>query len=84
MFYTHLEFDISIHPSGAWKPNENNWLLKFFYLLTPSFKIWPSTFIWKAKIELTEGEAPRIESSWEREEGWKEKLKSGIFTLFND
>lgn len=78
------KIDISIHPSGAWKPNESNWLLKLFYLLTPSFKIWPSTFIWKAKIELTDEKEPVIESRWEREEGWKEKLKAGVFTLFND
>lgn len=76
--------EISIHPSGGWKPNEKNWLLKMFYLLAPSFKKWPSTFIWKAKIEITDRGAPMIESSWEREENWKETLQSGVFTLFDD
>lgn len=75
---------ISIHPSKGWKPNEGNWLLKLFFFLAPSFKTWPSTYIWRAMIKSTDGKAPMMASSWEREEGWKEKLKSGFFTLFND
>lgn len=78
------KIDMKIHPKGGWKLNETNWLLKVFYSLAPFFKKWPSTFIWQAKIELKDSGEPMIESGWKREEGWKQKLQSGIIKLFND
>lgn len=73
---------IYINPSGGWKPKENKITLKLLYIMGPIFKKWPSTYILKAIVELKHDAI--IKSSWEKEEGWKEKVNKGLFKLLDD
>lgn len=54
-----IEFDVS----DKWKPKDLPFSFKIFTLLNSSFKTWPTTYKWEAKLEL---ETYTMKSEWKR------------------
>lgn len=61
-----LEIMMRIHPSGGWQPNEKRSILKILFLAVKVFKDWPKSYVWNARISLSEPDRLLMKSQWER------------------
>lgn len=57
--------DIVLHPSGGWQPGPVQWGARLIFRLVPLFRRWPSTYVWRGRVDLS-GTQPQLRSSWER------------------
>lgn len=60
------QVEIEVHPSGGWRPRVGKWSLWFIFRIAPIFKNWPKTYLWTARIDLSQEYLPRIKSNWNR------------------
>jgi hypothetical protein len=60
------EVEVSLNPSGGWVPCPNTLFLKFLFKVAKIFRHWPKTYLWTAKIKLSEDSQPTMESRWTR------------------
>lgn len=60
------EVKINLKPSGGWEPCPSTLFLKFLFKVAKIFRQWPKTYLWTAKIKLSEGTEPIMESKWSR------------------
>ncbi|MBN2665283.1 MAG: hypothetical protein JXR67_02145 [Bacteroidales bacterium] len=61
-----LEILMKLHPSRGWQPNEKRWILKILFMAVKVFKDWPKSYVWNARISLSEPDCPLMKSHWER------------------
>lgn len=59
------QVDITLHPSGGWRPGPVQWGARLIFALVPLFRKWPQTYVWRGRVDLS-GERPRLTSAWER------------------
>lgn len=59
------QVDITLRPSGGWRPGPVLWGARLIFTLVPLFRKWPETYVWRGRIDLS-GERPRLTSAWER------------------
>ena len=60
------EVEVTLNPSSGWEPRPGTFFLKFLFNIVKIFRQWPKTYLWTAKIKLSEGAPPIIESKWTR------------------
>jgi len=58
--------DITMTPSGGWRPSERKWSVRLVYAVTRVFRTWPTTYVWRARLDLAAEGGPSMVSSWER------------------
>ncbi|MFW5707084.1 MAG: hypothetical protein ACOC12_04120 [Bacteroidota bacterium] len=58
---------VTVKPSGGWKPRPDKFSLRFLYTVAGIFKNWPKTYVWKADILMTENGQPEIQAAWTRD-----------------
>ncbi|MDX9948377.1 MAG: hypothetical protein RBS38_13525 [Bacteroidales bacterium] len=61
-----LDILMRLHASGGWQPNEKRWILKILFLAVKVFKDWPKSYVWNARISLSEPDRLLMKSHWER------------------
>jgi len=59
------QVDITLQPSGGWRPGPVQWGARLIFALVPLFRKWPQTYVWRGRVDLS-GERPRLRSRWER------------------
>ena len=60
------EVEVTLNPSGGWEPRPETHFLRFLFSFTKIFRQWPKTYLWTAKINLSENGPPIMESGWTR------------------
>jgi hypothetical protein len=60
------QVEIEVHPSGGWHPRVHKWSVWFMFRVVPVFKNWSKTYRWTAKVDLSQPDAPKMRSSWNR------------------
>ena len=58
--------EIEVHPNGGWHPGVRKWSVRIMFRLIPLFKNWPKSYRWTARLDLSQADAPRMESGWSR------------------
>jgi len=58
---------IKMTPSGGWKPRPNKLSLRFLYSIAKTFRQWPKSYEWTAKINESENGGLLMNSRWERD-----------------
>jgi hypothetical protein len=58
--------DVMLHPGGGWKPRPSRLFLKILFNIAKIFRVWPKSYQWNAKIDLSETTKPFITSYWKR------------------
>lgn len=60
------KINLSMIPSGGWKPRPTKLSLHFMYRVVKIFRNWPSTYKWNAKIHKDKQDIFWMESAWKR------------------
>ncbi|MDD4058558.1 MAG: hypothetical protein PHO95_06635 [Bacteroidales bacterium] len=60
------DFSIKLHPDKGWIPNEKRLIIRLMLKLVKSFKEWPKSYIWNAKIHKVNPGEFKLVSHWER------------------
>jgi hypothetical protein len=60
------EIIVSMIPSGGWQPRPNKLSLRFMYRAVKTFRHWPTTYEWTAKIAESSDGKHQMESGWKR------------------
>lgn len=59
------ELQLSLHPSGGWKPRPDRLSLRMMYRMAATFRKWPATYLWSARLYESQ-QGWMMESGWER------------------
>lgn len=57
---------VGAHPSRGWRPRVRHASARIIFSLARVFRDWPKTYHWKASIDLSMAESPRMKSGWSR------------------
>jgi len=60
------EILVKMIPSGGWQPRPNKLSLRFMYRVVKTFRQWPTTYEWTAKISESSDGKYQMVSGWER------------------
>lgn len=60
------EILIKMIPSGGWQPRPDKLSLRFMYRMVKTFRHWPTTYEWTAKIAESSDGKHQMESGWKR------------------
>ena len=58
--------EVTLNPSGGWKPKPKTFFLKFLFRAAKIFHQWPKTYLWTARIKLDPEAPPYMTSKWTR------------------
>lgn len=58
--------EISLRPSGGWRPKVTKLSTWLIYNMMKMFKHWPKTYEWTAVLQLDEADGCQMASAWER------------------
>jgi hypothetical protein len=57
---------VEARPTRGWQPRVRHASAKIIFSLARVFRDWPKTYRWKASIDLSKPESPRMKSGWSR------------------
>jgi len=60
------QVQMSLHPSGGWRPGVRRWSIRIIFLLVSLFRKWPQWYRWQATLDLSQPDAPHLQARWEK------------------
>jgi hypothetical protein len=61
------QVELMMDSTAEWRPGRLPWLMRIVTRLVPTFRRWPTTYLWRATVDLSG--SPTMTSRWERKSG---------------